>query len=87
MGYITFIFHELGGWFHYLSLRRHAIWRHHRVLVHKKDPPKQAAIGRATLSFCKLQQQWRRQRQAIYRAMARLIDQRASAYNAFTHVC
>ncbi len=55
--YAVFTVHTLLDWLPRLSSLRHAVGGIRQYLFHKNDTPKQAAIGRATLSVCEQQQQ------------------------------
>ncbi len=81
MEYASFIFHTLLDWLPRLSSLKHAVGGIKQHLFHKNDTPKQAAIGRATVSICEQQQQ-----QAVERAIARFIDRNTSENKAFTQI-
>ncbi len=76
--YAILTVHTLLDWLSRLSSLKRAVGGIKQYLFHKNDTPKQAAIGRATVSICEQQQQ-----HAVERAMARFIDRNTSENKAF----
>ncbi len=66
--YAIFTVHTLLDWLPRLSSLKHTVGGIKQYLFHKNDTPKQAAIGRATVSICEQKQQ-----QAVERAIDWLI--------------